>query len=130
MSRASGEVVDKETQEDVVADLHTGGLVLYGFPLERSGTGNSAAELSDCADLLRVALLTPAKHGEGTRKIALNNSTLVIRLSRITAYLEVKIWSLPIHENLTTDGKYCRKEEKLLLRSNFSFFSTIFSIYL
>ena len=42
------------------------------------------------------------------------------RLSRITAYLEVKIWSLPIHENLTIDGKYCRKEEKLLLRSNFS----------
>ena len=25
------------------------------------------------------------------------------RLSRITAYLEVKIWSLPKHENLTTD---------------------------
>ena len=24
------------------------------------------------------------------------------RLSRITAYLEVKIWSLPIHENLTS----------------------------
>ena len=52
------------------------------------------------------------------------------RLSRITAYLEVKIWSLPIHENLTTDGKYCRKEEKLLLRSNFSSFPQYFSIYL
>ena len=49
------------------------------------------------------------------------------RLSRITAYLEVKIWSLPINENLTTDGKYCRKEEKLLL---ILLFSTIFSIYL
>ena len=48
------------------------------------------------------------------------------RLSRITAYLEVKIWSLPIHENLTTDGKYCRKEEKLLLRSNFSPFPQYF----
>ena len=48
------------------------------------------------------------------------------RLSRITAYLEVKIWSLPIHENLTTDGKYCRKEEKLLLRSNFSSFPQYF----
>ena len=47
------------------------------------------------------------------------------RLSRITAYLEVKIWSLPIHENLTTDGK-CRKEEKLLLRSNFSSFPQYF----
>ena len=42
------------------------------------------------------------------------------RLSRITAYLEVKIWSLPKHENLTTCKKYCGKEEKLLLRSNFS----------
>ena len=48
------------------------------------------------------------------------------RLSRITAYLEAKIWSLPIHENLTTDGKYCRKEEKLLLRSNFSSFPQYF----
>ena len=48
------------------------------------------------------------------------------RLSRITAYLEVKIWSLAIHENLTTDGKYCRKEEKLLLRSNFSSFPQYF----
>ena len=48
------------------------------------------------------------------------------RLSRITAYLEVKIWSLPIHENLITDGKYCRKEEKLLLRSNFSSFPQYF----
>ena len=48
------------------------------------------------------------------------------RLSRITAYLEAKIWSLPIYENLTTDGKYCRKEEKLLLRSNFSSFPQYF----
>ena len=48
------------------------------------------------------------------------------RSSRITAYLEVKIWSLPIHENLTTDGKYCRKEKKLLLRSNFSSFPQYF----
>ena len=48
------------------------------------------------------------------------------RLSRITAYLEVKIWSLPKHENLTTGKKYCRKEEKLLLRSNFSSFPQYF----
>ena len=40
------------------------------------------------------------------------------RLSRITAYLEVKIWSLPKHENLTTCKKYCGKEEKLLLFQN------------
>ena len=48
------------------------------------------------------------------------------RLSRITAYLEVKIWSLPKHENLTTSKKYCGKEEKLLLRSNFSSFPQYF----
>ena len=47
-------------------------------------------------------------------------------LSRITAYLEVKIWSLPKHENLTTGKKYCGKEEKLLLRSNFSSFPQYF----
>ena len=47
------------------------------------------------------------------------------RLSRITAYLEVKIWSLPKHENLTTDKKHCGKEEKLLL-SNFSSFPQYF----
>ena len=34
------------------------------------------------------------------------------RLSRITAYLEVKILSLPKPENLTTGKKYCGKEEK------------------
>ena len=48
------------------------------------------------------------------------------RLSRITAYLEVKILSLPKHENLTTSKKYCGKEEKVLLRSNFSSFPQYF----
>ena len=48
------------------------------------------------------------------------------RLSRITAYLEVKIWSLSKHENLTTGKKYCGKEEKLLLWSNFSSFPQYF----
>ena len=47
-------------------------------------------------------------------------------LSRITAYLEVKILSLPKHENVTTSNKYCGKEEKLLLRSNFSSFPQYF----
>ena len=46
--------------------------------------------------------------------------------SRINAYLEVKIWSLPKYENLTTCKKYCGKEEKLLLRSNFSSFPQYF----
>ena len=48
------------------------------------------------------------------------------RLSQITAYLEVKILSLTKHENLTTGKKYCGKEEKLLLRSNFSSFPQYF----
>ena len=48
------------------------------------------------------------------------------RLSRITAYLEVKILSLPKHENLPTSKKYCGKEERLLLRSNFSSFPQYF----
>ena len=48
------------------------------------------------------------------------------RLPRITAYLEVKIWSLPKNESLTTYKKYCAKEEKLLLRSNFSSFPQYF----
>ena len=53
-------------------------------------------------------------------------------LSRITAYLEVKVWSLPKYENLTTCKKYCGKEEKLLLRSNLisPLFHSIFNIYL
>ena len=38
----------------------------------------------------------------------------------------MKIWSLPKHANLTTDKEYCGKEEKLLLRSNFSSFPQYF----
>ena len=38
----------------------------------------------------------------------------------------MKIWPLPRHENLTTGKKYCGKEEKLLLRSNFSSFPQYF----
>ena len=59
------------------------------------------------------------------------------RLSRITAYLEVKIWSLVltqrssnrqqnIVEKRRNCSKYCGKEEKLLLRSNFSSFPQYF----
>ena len=48
------------------------------------------------------------------------------RLSRITAYLEVKILSLLKHEYLTTGKTYFEKEEKLLLRSNFASFPHYF----
>ena len=61
--------------------------------------------------------------------IVLNYSWLSLsrpRLYRITAYLEVNVWSLPKHENLTTGKNVCGKEEKLLLRSNFSSFPQYF----
>ena len=52
------------------------------------------------------------------------------RLSRITAYLEVKIWSLPKHENLTTGKKLLWKRGEIAPKEQFLLFSTIFSIYL
>ena len=45
------------------------------------------------------------------------------RLSRITAYLEVEIWSLPKHETLTTGKNILWKKAK---RSNFSSFPQYF----
>ena len=50
------------------------------------------------------------------------------RLSLITAYLEVKILSLPKHENLTRSKKYFRKEEKLLFSSFPQYFQYISNI--
>ena len=38
----------------------------------------------------------------------------------------MKIWFLLKHQNLTTGKKYCGKEDKLLLRSNFSPFPQYF----
>ena len=52
------------------------------------------------------------------------------RLSRIPAYLEVKIWSLPKHENLTTGKKILWKRGEIAPKEQFLLFSTIFSIYL
>ena len=51
-------------------------------------------------------------------------------LFQITTYLEVKILSLPKHENLTTSKKYCGKEEKLLLGAISPLFHNIFDISL
>ena len=51
------------------------------------------------------------------------------RLSRITAYLEVKIWSLFKHENLTTGNKILWKRGEIAPKEQFLLFSTIFSIY-
>ena len=48
------------------------------------------------------------------------------RVSRITAYLEVKIWSQLKNENLITGNKILWKRGELLLRSNFSSFPQYF----
>ena len=57
------------------------------------------------------------------RRLSLSRS----RLSLITAYLEVKICSLPTHENVTTAKKYCGKRGKIAPKEQFLLFSTIFS---
>ena len=49
------------------------------------------------------------------------------RLSRITAYLEVKILSLPKHENLITGNKILWKRGEIAPKEQFLLFSTIFS---
>ena len=57
-------------------------------------------------------------------------------LSRITAYLEVKILSLTKHENPTTGKKILWKRGEIAIQEQiapeelFLLFSTIFSIYL
>ena len=51
-------------------------------------------------------------------------------LSRITAYLEVKIWSLFKHGNLTRGNKIFRKRGDTAPREQCLLFSIIFSIYL
>ena len=48
------------------------------------------------------------------------------RLSRITAYLEVKIWSLLKHENLITGNKILWKRGEISPKEQFLLFSTIF----
>ena len=49
-----------------------------------------------------------------------------IRLSRITAYLEVKIWSLFKHENLTTGNKILWKRGEISPKEKFLLFSQYF----
>ena len=51
------------------------------------------------------------------------------RLSRITAYLEVKIWSLLKNENLITGNKILWKRGEIAPKEQFLLFSTIFSTY-
>ena len=50
------------------------------------------------------------------------------RLSRITAYLEVKIWSLPKDENLTTGKQILWKRGEIAPKEQFLLFSTNFFI--
>ena len=48
------------------------------------------------------------------------------RLSRMTAYLKVKILSLPKHENVTTSKKILWKRGEIAPKEQFLHFSTIF----
>ena len=52
-----------------------------------------------------------------------------LRLSRITAHLEVKIWSLFKHENLITINKILWKRREIAPQEQFLFFSIIFLIH-
>ena len=50
------------------------------------------------------------------------------RLSRITTYLEVKLWSLPKYENLTTGKKIFWKRGEIVLKSISPLFQNIFNV--
>ena len=52
------------------------------------------------------------------------------RLFRITAYLEVKIWSLFSHETMTTGNKIMWERGEIALKEQFLLFSTLFYIYI
>ena len=52
------------------------------------------------------------------------------RLFRITAYLEVKIWSLFQHETMTTGNKLMWKRGEIAPEEQFILFSTLFYIYI
>ena len=53
-----------------------------------------------------------------------------LRFSRITAYLEEKIWSLFLHKNLKSGYKILWKRADITPGEQFLSFSTIFSIYI
>ena len=52
------------------------------------------------------------------------------RLFRITAYLEVKIWSLFEHETMTTCNKIMWKRGEIAPKEQFLLFSTLFDTYI
>ena len=52
------------------------------------------------------------------------------RLFRITAYLEVKIWSLFQHETMTIGNKIMWKRGEIAPQQQFLLFSTLFYIYI
>ena len=87
-----------------------------------------------CLHTVQVSTFANQVFSNAVCKYLQIQSTLIISnnlLSRITAYLEVQIWSMFKHGNLTTGNKILWKrgeiaEEKLLLRSNFSSFPQYF----
>ena len=64
----------------------------------------------------------------GVRSVLIYSSLSLSRplLSRITAYLEVDIWSLLKHENLTTGKKILWKRAEIAPRSNLTSFAQYF----
>ena len=52
------------------------------------------------------------------------------RLFRITAYLEVKIWSQFQHETMTTGNKIMWERGEIAPKEQFLLFSTLFYIYI
>ena len=52
-------------------------------------------------------------------------SWLALSRTRITSYFEVKIWSLPKHEQLTTSKKILWKRREIAPKEQFLLFSTV-----
>ena len=85
-----------------------------------------------CRDVIKCSLLMSVVN------VMLNCDNFIITVDSrylelaylgITAYLAVKIWSLPKHENLTTVKKILWKRGEIAPKEQFLLFSTIFSIY-
>ena len=80
--------------------------------------------LNICFNRLSEAIITNIQN-----KWFLKYSRLTLsrpRLTRTTAYLEMKIWTLFSHENLTAGNKILWKREEIAPRSNFSSFPQYF----
>ena len=92
-------------------------------------------------DTPKMVRLEPSHQGdsnEGSQHTFFKKNILIysrllfyrLRLSRITAYLEEKIWSLFNHRNLASGNKILWIRGEIAPQEQFLPFSTIFSIYI